>query len=273
MLKKLACIGLSLMITITLSGCGKENKIKEYNKESNANIVNTETDNIEKVSSEEDNKEIIILCSGWPVLDSVYYNIDNEVKAGEDLTKYEIEYVNYNSNIDSPYLSTGKVEKFYDEYCDKECFSVENVGRVAVSSNVKPIEVKLEQIAEIPEKVFSLNSDLENYNIFKLYSIQLKSNGDKNYILEANYRKESESRSQGKIVVLDSKYKPLATLVNTTWSNCYLCEQQIANLDFDDDLEIIAFNQGIDFGGGIRIGVFDFLGDNLIGDTMSDLGA
>jgi len=33
MLKKLACIGLSLMIVVSLSGCGKENKINEYDKE------------------------------------------------------------------------------------------------------------------------------------------------------------------------------------------------------------------------------------------------
>jgi len=40
MLKKLACIGLSLMIVITLSGCGKENKINEYNKDKDSDVFN-----------------------------------------------------------------------------------------------------------------------------------------------------------------------------------------------------------------------------------------
>ena len=36
MLKKLACIGLGVMIVITLSGCKKENKLNEYDKEDNS---------------------------------------------------------------------------------------------------------------------------------------------------------------------------------------------------------------------------------------------
>ncbi len=42
MLKKLTCIGLGVMIVVSLSGCGKENKINEYDKGSNVNIINNE---------------------------------------------------------------------------------------------------------------------------------------------------------------------------------------------------------------------------------------
>ena len=48
----------------------------------------------------------------------------------------KIQYMNYDGNATSPYLSTGKVEKYHGEYSDKECFLVKNVGRIAVSSNV-----------------------------------------------------------------------------------------------------------------------------------------
>ena len=274
MLKKLACIGLGVMIVITLSGCNNENKISGYDKESNIKIEkNNETDNTER----EGNNEIITLCYGAPFNSGETYAYafteENEIKEGEDLTKYEIQYMNYDGNATSPYLSTGKVEKYHGEYSDKECFLVKNVGRIAVSSNVKPIEVKLDQIDEIPEKVFSLNPNLENYNAFKLYSTQLKSSGDKNYILEANYTDEDGGHiSLGEILVLDSKYNHLATLLNTTWCNSSIDYMQILNLDFDEDLEIIVFSQGIDLVGS-GMGIFNFVDDKLLGDTMSDRGA
>ena len=47
---------------------------------------------------------------------------------------------------------------------------------------------------------------------------------------------------------------------------------QILNLDFDDDLEIIVFSQGIDLGGA-GLGIFNFVDNKLVGDTMSDRGA
>lgn len=274
MLKKLACIGLGVMIVIILGGCNNVNKISGYDKESNIKIEkNTETDNAEK----EGNNEIITLCCGVPFntseLSAYVSSEANEIKVGEDLTKYEIQYVNYDGNTTSPYLSTGKVEKYYSEYIDKECFLVRNVGGIAVSTNIKPIEAKLEQIKEIPEKIFSLNPDLENYNTFKLYSTKLKSNGDKNYILEANYTEEDDYISRGKIFVLDSQYNHLATLLNTTYSNSSIDHHmQIANIDFDEDLEMIVFDQGID-SGGVSMGIFNFVGDKLFGDTMDDLGA
>jgi len=275
MLKKLACIGLGVMIVITLSGCGKENKINEYDKEDNINIANVEIDESKKEYSEENDNEIITLCYGVPFNhnESSTYIEENEAKAGEDLTKYEIQYMNYDVNATSPYLSTGKVEKFHGEYSNKECFLVKDVGTIAVSANVKPIEVKLEQVDEIPEKVFSLNSDLQNYDTFKLYSAQLKSKGDKNYILEANYRDADGFGARGKLIVLDSQYNHLATLQNTVWSNCTIENQQIVNLDFDEDLEIVVFNQGINSGGGALIGIFNFVEDKLLGDTMDDRGA
>jgi len=274
MLKKLACIGLGVMIVIILGGCNNENKISGYDKESNIKIEkNTETDNTER----EGNNEIITLYCGVPFNTSelsAHVSFEaNEIKAGEDLTKYEIQYVNYDGNTISPYLSTGKVEKYYSEYIDKECFLVRNVGGIAVSANVKPIEAKLEKIDEIPEKIFSLNPNLENYNTFKLYSTKLKSNGDKNYILEANYTEEDDYISRGKIFVLDSQYNHLATLLNTTYSNSSIDHHmQIANIDFDEDLEMIVFDQGID-SGGVSMGIFNFVGDKLFGDTMDDLGA
>ena len=40
MLKKLACIGLSAMIVLTLSGCNEDNEIKEYSKDSDIEIFN-----------------------------------------------------------------------------------------------------------------------------------------------------------------------------------------------------------------------------------------
>jgi len=39
MLKKLTCIGLGVMLVVSLSGCGKENKINEYDKENKTQIL------------------------------------------------------------------------------------------------------------------------------------------------------------------------------------------------------------------------------------------
>jgi len=58
MLKKLTCIGLGAIIAITLSGCNKENKINEYDKESNVNIINTEM-SLELDSSSKEENEIV----------------------------------------------------------------------------------------------------------------------------------------------------------------------------------------------------------------------
>ena len=240
MFKKLASIGFAMMIIMALSGCGKENS-----------------------------DEIVTLYCGVPFDHSksfTYCTQENEIKAKENLSKYKIQYVNYDGNAIPSYLSAGKVEKFRSKNTDKKCFLVKNVGCIAVSSNVKPIEVKLAQIEEIPQEVFTLNSELEKYNIFSFYSTNLKGNGDKIYVLEANYAEAD--MLLGKIIVLDSKYNYLATLLNTSGGNSSLdYHTQIVNLDFDDDLEIVVYGQenGND---GVGLGIFNFEGNKLLGDTI-----
>lgn len=83
MLKKLACIGLSLMIVITLNGCKKEDKINEYDKESNVNIVNAETDNSKKEALDERNK-----INEYNKESNVNMKITDEKLKNVDLSEY-----------------------------------------------------------------------------------------------------------------------------------------------------------------------------------------
>ena len=39
MLKKMACIGVVLILIVSLTGCNKENKINEYDKENNIQVL------------------------------------------------------------------------------------------------------------------------------------------------------------------------------------------------------------------------------------------
>lgn len=65
MLKKLICIGLSVMIAITLSACSNKSEIKESNKENDSIVVSNSTetnkDNSQNVDDRIDNKKIIKL--------------------------------------------------------------------------------------------------------------------------------------------------------------------------------------------------------------------
>jgi len=78
MLKKLVCIGLSLMITITLSGCVKENKIEEYDKEEDIVNGNISTSNSDLANNkEESTSNIDIKLESIPLGAYIKYQSSN----------------------------------------------------------------------------------------------------------------------------------------------------------------------------------------------------
>ena len=71
MLKKLVCIGLGVMIVITLSGCGEKAELKEYNKENNFEVVdNNIIENKEIDTADSNSKKENILDGRYSVPNS-----------------------------------------------------------------------------------------------------------------------------------------------------------------------------------------------------------
>ena len=76
MIKKLACIGLSAMMIITLSGCGEEKQINEHDKD----VISGDTSSIEEVNKVEKNlltKEDIL--GHWEVKKAAYKSTGEEI--------------------------------------------------------------------------------------------------------------------------------------------------------------------------------------------------
>jgi len=268
---------LYLVCALLLVGCNTNNEPATLNNNTGENNIITS----DSIKEQENNNEIITLCDGVPFNNtpSITYISDMtfpEIPENVELKKYEIQYMNYNGNTKLPYASTGKIKKDINPD-GKECFLVENVGSIAVSSNVKSIPVNLNHIENIPEEIFSLNPILkDNYNTFKLYSIQLQSNGTINYILEAclttkDEEIDEEYSSSGELIVLGNEYHHLATLLTSNYGGNLISNIQIANIDFDENLEIIVF--GNYTSGGHDVSVFDFINDKTLkGSTLAEEG-
>jgi len=140
MLKRLACIGLGMMIAITLGGCGKENKLNEYDKETNVNIASTEI---------EEHDELSILVKALKDKEWINENVTmrEETFYSEHLNNQEHKIVNKqilsfiklkdkNKVIVRAYSQPTAYE-LSQKYCDsfEQYFLVEVVGNKAVAKN------------------------------------------------------------------------------------------------------------------------------------------
>jgi len=106
MLKKIMCVVLSTMVIITLSGCSKENKINEHDKENNVNIINTETqeNNVNIMSAE--TEEIKNQGIKFIQFDTTFYPIEDLALESRDSYKIK-NYKDFEYDLDGD----GKVDK------------------------------------------------------------------------------------------------------------------------------------------------------------------
>ena len=138
MLKKLACIGFSVMIMITLSGCKKENNINEYDKESNVNIVNFETNNSQKEFREEGND----------FAESTEENKNDRTLVKNDflekLVKISHEFVNYSylKNYDQLDELLNEIYVYLRNHMDKDEFEKlkqDEIKWIQLKENIKKV--------------------------------------------------------------------------------------------------------------------------------------
>jgi len=139
MLKKLACIGLSLMIVLTLSGCGKGNKINEYDKE-NKMQVSSDEELIRDADYSEGNLVVPYINIDSSEVDEVNKLLCNEVERIKDNTIKAFfrneDKIKFNSNGDIfVFTEEANDEKFYIDNMNYSYFLDDRILSILVEQH------------------------------------------------------------------------------------------------------------------------------------------
>ncbi len=222
-----------------------------YNKDSDEN--NNSSDDILIVNdtlNEETSNEAFVLYDGVEIKKetgwiNLFDNMVNLSKESEE--KYNTKYYNYEKN---KYL--GESEGTF-QYENGGYNFVEKVGKIAINKKYNAIPRTSTKLNEIPTEL----SDMMDYPILEIESIDLDGNGSLEYILlcgvnyEANQIGDGTPVASSYIMLLDSNYKKIADLVSledgftteekTEESKVFLSLDDVIYIDIDEDniMEII----------------------------------
>jgi len=186
MLKKLACIGLSLMIVITLSGCGKENTINEYTKDKDSDVFNDIESKQEELKEHlkdieepavniEENKDETSENSG--VNDFITSVVENEVVHINEYTIKDKVSQQTNNSIKDMIINDFN----NDGYCEAFVFTARELSEKLIAA-----DLEMWGCVEYPGEIWYINNKGE---IKEVTSIPLREH-DKKFLEVINIGKQ-----------------------------------------------------------------------------------
>lgn len=232
-----ACI--AVLIIFAMFSINRRNEFELENKKLENIISNIE---IEKSSLENEN----VTTDEYPYF-ILYNGKEMEIKMGrqildymelneENKTKYNIKYTSYSNG--KKQTKEGKFEEANEGYG-----VVQNVDKIAISSDYNAIPRKVKSIKTLPEEL-KLKLDYTNASAEE---IDLDGDGKKDYLIVYEIEDKKENIAKSTLMLFDSNYQKIATLMELddgiidADKKVFLSLKDITYVDIDNDgiLEIL----------------------------------
>ena len=232
-----ACI--AVLIIFAMFSINRRNEFELENKKLENIISNIE---IEKSSLGNEN----VITDEYPYF-ILYNGKEMEIKMGrqildymelneENKTKYNIKYTSYSNG--KKQTKEGKFEEANEGYG-----VVQNIDKIAISSDYNAIPRKVKSIKTLPEEL-KLKLDYTNASAEE---IDLDGDGKKEYLIVYEIEDKKENIAKSTLMLFDSNYQKIATLMELddgiidADKNVFLSLKDITYVDIDNDgiLEIL----------------------------------
>ena len=232
-----ACI--AVLIIFAMFSINRRNEFELENKKLENIISNIE---IEKSSLGNEN----VTTDEYPYF-ILYNGKEMEIKMGrqildymelneENKTKYNIKYTSYSNG--KKQTKEGKFEEANEGYG-----VVQNIDKIAISSDYNAIPRKVKSIKTLPEEL-KLKLDYTNASAEE---IDLDGDGKKEYLIVYEIEDTKENIAKSTLMLFDSNYQKIATLmelddgISEDDKNVFISLKDITYVDIDNDgiLEIL----------------------------------
>lgn len=254
---------LMLSVLVCLTGCGNKEVVNDVNKE-----VPKET-----------KQEHIVLYKGYEMqVKAGQQFLDDMVMNDESIKKYNIEYFNY-ENGKNVGKTKGKLTNTYGEEPFEVLGIVENVKKIAISTEYNAIPRDYKEEKELPKELI----DMVDYPKIEIESIDLDGDGkeEKFVAYGVDYKAgdigdDGEPQASSGVMMFDSEYKKIADLVtldNGFWGNIkeedrkvFITMDNLEYIDIDNDgnMEVIIDVPTYE---GIIVSVLKYKDGKLEGET------
>lgn len=225
---------LMLSVLVCLTGCGNKEVVNDVNKE-----VPNET-----------KQEHIVLYRGYEMRAKTGVQYLSDMKITDEANKkFNIEYFNYENG-----KSEEKTKGIFGEETFEGVSKVENVKKIAVSTEYNAIPREYEVINELPNELI----DMADYSKIQIEQIDLDGDGNIETFVTygVDYKvgeigDDGEPKASSGIMMFDSEYKKiddLVTLDNGFWGNIkeedrkvFITMDNLEYIDIDNDgsMEVI----------------------------------
>lgn len=241
-LKNIILVGACVVILVVFAifSINRRNEFELENQKIENIISNAGVDNSQKENNVEGINEFsyFILYNGQEMEIKMGRQALNHMELNDgNKTKYNIKYTSYSNG--KKQTKEGKfVEETYEGYA-----IVENVDKIAISTDYNAIPRKVKSVKTLPEEL-KLKID---YTKMSLEEIDLDGDGKNEYLMAYEVEDKKEKIAKSSILLFDSNYQKVATLmdledgITATNESVFLSLSDIVYVDIDNDgiLEII----------------------------------